>query len=493
MNEARKSAGSFDIIDATLRTVAHAAHEAIILIDDEQRIVGLNPEAQRVFRCSQAAMQGRPLATLIPLASRHAHARHVEEFAASDAVERRMSKRAPIVGLRADGEEFTAEAVVSRLELAIPGGVGRFFVALLRDLSHERALQDELTMLKQRFRSILDLSPMAMWITEGDRIAFANRPALELFGVNEPGRLVGQSVYALLRPDSHASLREQHALALAGAAEVPMVRSGIVRPDGSVREVEIGSAPLPDHGETTMQMVLVDVTKQRAASLELERSRTELRRLSANAVEAREEERRHIARELHDELGQRLTALKMQIAGPQTPGAPGRVAEMLEMIDETVAAVRRIAADLRPLMLDDLGLNAAIEWLARDAARRIGIEVAVSLDIDDSPLDARASIAVYRMVQEALTNVARHARATDVRIQTRVAQGEFVLTIHDDGVGFSDDALQREGKYGLMGIRERAYMLGGRLEVDNPLGGGGRLTVRLPLKKVDAPAAEARP
>ena len=110
---------------------------------------------------------------------------------------------------------------------------------------------------------------------------------------------------------------------------------------------------------------------------------------------------------------------------------------MLEMIDDTVASVRRIAADLRPMMLDDLGLNAAIEWLARDAARRMDMEITVRLGEEDPPVTQGAAIALYRMVQEALTNVARHARATDVSIEMRQEGGELVLTVRDNGIGFS--------------------------------------------------------
>ena len=146
----------------------------------------------------------------------------------------------------------------------------------------------------------------------------------------------------------------------------------ILRPDGQARDVEIASAALPDHGRTVVQMVVTDITERQRQLQEHQRHRLELRRLSASVVDAREEERKRIARELHDELGQRLTALKMELASLRPPGAPAcdpqRIRSLLEMIDDTVAAVRRIAADLRPLMLDDLGLNAAIESLARDAA-----------------------------------------------------------------------------------------------------------------------------
>ena len=168
-----------------------------------------------------------------------------------------------------------------------------------------------------------------------------------------------------------------------------------------------------------------------------------------------------------------------------------RVASMLEMIDDTVGAVRRIAADLRPMMLDDLGLNAAIEWLARDATRRMDIEVTVRLDEDDPPVADDAAIALYRMVQEALTNVARHARATDVAIEMRQIGGELVLSVRDNGVGFPGGERQPGRRHGLLGIRERAYMLGGRLDVDNPPGGGGRITVRLPLAPAEACDATA--
>jgi signal transduction histidine kinase len=275
------------------------------------------------------------------------------------------------------------------------------------------------------------------------------------------------------------------ATAVAGTAP-PVVAGSIARLDGASREVEIAAAALPDHGRSVVQMVITDVTQRQQLLREQTRHREALRRLSASVVEAREEERRRIARELHDELGQRLTALKMELSslgpakGQQCDDA--RISGMLEMIDDTVASVRRIAADLRPMMLDDLGLNAAIEWLARDAARRLDMEITVRLGKEDPPVTQSAAIALYRMVQEALTNVARHARATDVNIEMRQEAGQLVLTVRDNGVGFPADLQHNEGRYGLLGIRERAYMLGGRLEVDNPPGGGGRLTVRLPLQ-----------
>ena len=496
MSESPPSALSARLFELPLGVIAHAASEAIVVVDQQQRVVALNPAAQRMFLCSPASVLGRPLACLIPAPARAAHEVHVREFEASGAIERPMRTRRPITGLRSDGQEFPADATISRIELAIDGELRPFFVALLRDLSQEQALHEEVEALTRRFRTVLDMSPVAMWIADGDHVAFANRAAFELFGVRQGEHLVGRSVFTLLRPESHAALRSQMSSAVTGATSL-VVAGTIARLDGASREVEIAAAALPDHGRSVVQMVITDVTQRQQLLREQTRHREELRRLSASVVEAREEERRRIARELHDELGQRLTALKMELSSLASAKGPcgdeTRISGMLEMIDDTVASVRRIAADLRPMMLDDLGLNAAIEWLARDAARRLDMEITVRLGDEDPPVTQGAAIALYRMVQEALTNVARHARATHVNIELRQDGGELVLTVRDNGVGFPSDLQHSDGRYGLLGIRERAYMLGGRLEVDNPPGGGGRLTVRLPLRPPVSAGSTADP
>jgi len=485
------------LFEMPMGAIAHAAREAIVVVDRQQSIVAMNPAAQRMFRVAGGEALGKSLSILIPPAVRAAHESHLRRFDASGVVERPMAERSAIAGLRADGQEFPAEATISRLELVIDGRTRTFFVALMRDLSQERALLDEVEVLTRRFRTLLDMTPVAMWICEGDHVAFANRAALDLFGLGSGEQLVGRSVYSLLHPESHDALRQQVRRAFRGEGAPPVVTGAIVRFDGQSREVEIASAPLPDHGRTVVQMVITDITQRQRQEREQARHRRELRQLSASVVQAREEERRRIARELHDELGQRLTALKMELsslgAAAARPSPDTRVANMLEMVDDTVAAVRRIAADLRPMMLDDLGLNAAIEWLARDAARRMDVEITVNLGEEDPRVAEGAAIAVYRMVQEALTNVARHAQASAVGIEMRHEDGELVLTVRDNGIGFTERSLQHEGRYGLLGIRERAHMLGGRLEVDNAPGGGGRLTVRLPLAATDPDAAVDSP
>jgi two-component system, NarL family, sensor histidine kinase UhpB len=474
---------SFDLFDRPMGSILQAAQEAIVMVDERQRIVAINPAAERMFRCTPSQALGQSLERFIPPGQRATHAARVGEFAASEQLQQRMARHRRISATRLDGSEFPVEITLSRVDMAGEHGVRQYFVALVLDLSEQRQLREEIEHFKQRLRSVFELAPVAIWISDNDRIVFANRAAERLF--EHDGPIVGQALYDLLEPGSHATVRAQMARALAGVHDVELVHGSVVRADGTQREVEIALAALPDHGHTTVQMVVADVTQRRLELAGLAQSRESLRQLSTSVVEAREEERRRIARELHDELGQRLTALKMELSA--LPGVAAqaalqeRVDGLMNMLDDTLASVRRISADLRPMMLDDLGLNAAIEWLARDAARRMGIEITVRLNENDAPVDDRVATAVFRMVQEALTNVARHARATTVTVTLQQRAGELELVVEDNGTGYPEGAMQREGSFGLLGMRERATMLGGQLEHGNAEGGGARLAVRLPL------------
>jgi two-component system sensor histidine kinase UhpB len=464
----------------------NAASEAIVTVDEQQRIVMINPAAQRMFGCTVADALGSPLSRFIPADRREAHARHVAEFAQAGTLEARMGEPGRVTGLRANGETFPAEASISRVAVSTPNGPAHYFTALLRDLSREHELRQQIDALNQRMRTVFELAPVAIWITSDDRIVFANRACATLFGTRDSKVLIGRTIYELLAPESCDAVRQTMAQALQGQARAPTIHERIARVDGGLRDVVIALAGLPDEGRTVVQMVITDITERARENRELERSRGDLRRLSARMVQAREDERRRIARELHDELGQRLTALKMELSslGAESvqPTRAGRIGAMLEMVDDTVASVRRIATELRPLMLDDLGLNAAIEWLADSWSQRMGVAVQLHLRASDPALDDAINIALYRMVQEALTNIARHAQATKVCIEIEQIAGELQLTVMDNGIGFDEGSIHREDAFGLVGMRERALMLGGQLVIGSSPSGGGRVSVRLPLR-----------
>ena len=467
-----------------------ASHEAMVMIDEQQRVVAMNPAAERLLGCSAADTLGQSLERFIPEPWRGPHAGQVREFAASGILQRTMASGRRVDALRADGRQVPVDIALSRVDWAGPDGPCNGLVALMRDTSEQEALREQLAAIERRMRAVFDLAPVAIWICEDDLLVYANRASVRLFGVDSIDQLLDRRLWDLLAPDSHDALRAEVRRTLEGKTAGAIVMGRLTHADGGLREVEIALAALPDHGHRTVQLVVNDVTGRRREAAELERSRHELRELSASVVEAREEERRRIARELHDELGQRLTALKIDLAGLATaarlPPRDERVAGMQAMLDDTLASVRRIASDLRPLMLDDLGLTAAIEWLARDASRRMGVPVHARLPVDEPALDQRVAIALYRMVQEALTNVARHAQARSVDIELCTDGDRLLLTVSDDGIGVDASTLQRTGSFGLMGLRERAHMLGGSIEIGGRAGGGTRLVVRLPAHPAPA-------
>jgi two-component system, NarL family, sensor histidine kinase UhpB len=230
-----------------------------------------------------------------------------------------------------------------------------------------------------------------------------------------------------------------------------------------------------------------DVTDRTLAARELEQSRTELRALAARLQTTREEERTRIAREIHDELGQALTALKLDLAWletkqPRRDSGAFRLTDLstTKRIDETMEVVRRIASELRPSVLDQLGLEAAIEYLVQEAGRRTGMTVTLQAEEFPKLTDEVASHA-FRIIQEALTNVTRHSRATRVDVTVRRVGAAIVLGVEDNGVGFTPQSLSGLRSLGLVGMRERALACGGTLTIRGNPGAGTAIAVTIPV------------
>jgi signal transduction histidine kinase len=229
-------------------------------------------------------------------------------------------------------------------------------------------------------------------------------------------------------------------------------------------------------------------TAQRNQALQaLEQSREQLQQLTSGLLMAREEERSAIAREIHDVLGQTLTALKMDVAwiGARSPSdAPPAFRQKLDamsrLIDETVVTVRRIATSLRPGVLDDLGLAAAVEWQANEFEQRTGIPCALRITIDDEALDPQLSTALFRILQESLTNVARHSRASHVSVRLEQAGDGLILEVRDDGVGIAAADAASTRSIGLAGMRERAQLVGGSLSIFRAAGAGTTVRAQVP-------------
>ncbi len=229
-----------------------------------------------------------------------------------------------------------------------------------------------------------------------------------------------------------------------------------------------------------------DVTDRHQAAEQVRASRQQLRALAARLQQVREEERTGIAREIHDELGQALTGLKMDIAWmkdrlPLDHEARSQCASIIQRIDGTMSAVRRIATELRPSVLDQLGLAAALEWQGQEFGARTGIEVILDLCADECTPPEYLASSVFRIFQESLTNVARHARATRVIIRLIQTVDWLTLEVSDDGIGIPAERLEGTASLGIVGMRERALACGGDFSITGQPNQGTTVLLTVPL------------
>ncbi|MBY8604726.1 MAG: PAS domain S-box protein [Burkholderia sp.] len=335
-------------------------------------------------------------------------------------------------------------------------------------------------------------------VDESQTVVIFNPAAERVFGVSAM-EAIGAPLSRFI-PERFRAAHARHVeqFGVTGVSERQMGRQRVLfglRGDGSEFPIEASISQIRDGTGKLYTVMLRDVTERVRAENALKQSREELRDLSANLQNVREEEKTRIARELHDDLGQQLTALKMDlsavelglagIVAPNT-GVREQLGGMHRLIDSTVASVRRIAADLRPVMLDDLGLVPAIEWLVNDFTHRYRITVDRDIAPADTAFTSAAATTVFRIVQEALTNVARHADATHVKLALKVEDGYCMLRIADNGHGAAETVHDERDRpsFGLIGIRERAHMLDGTVTIDNRPGTGFTITVALPLHTI---------
>jgi signal transduction histidine kinase len=249
-----------------------------------------------------------------------------------------------------------------------------------------------------------------------------------------------------------------------------------------------------------MKPVVPEVLKSKVAifvelhmkSERLRESEDKLRRLAAHLISVREEERAHIAREIHDELGQVLTGIKMEVGWLakrlKEPSLLEKTDSMSRLIDSTVQTVRKIATGLRPEMLDDMGLIAAVGWQAKDFQKRTGIRCRTKLPPEGTKLDLDVSTTAFRIFQEILTNVARHSRATRVDIDLTVTEELLKLEVADNGVGIPNSDLNGRKSLGLLGMQERALLFGGEVRITGTPGHGTSVSVQIPIPRSGTPS-----
>jgi two-component system sensor histidine kinase UhpB len=370
----------------------------------------------------------------------------------------------------------------------------------MRDITDRKQAEKTLKESEERYRSLVDNAHEAIYVAQDGMIKFINRAGVEIAEQSEQ-ELISRPFIELIHPDDRAMAGERYLKRLKGEVLKSRYIFRIITKNDNIKWLEVGSALINFEGRPATLNVVTDITDRKQVEEELRISRSQLRALATRLQQIREEERLMVAREIHDEMGGGLTGLKMDLSwllrkmGDADP-CEERVALMDKihtsnaLIDQMIKVVRRISADLRPSVLDDLGLIAALSWQAQEFTSRTEIQCEFVTHIDYINLEDETATGVFRVFQEALTNVMRHSKATKVVVVLRederslFGEESLVLEIRDNGRGITEEEILNPESLGLLGMKERVLAFGGELQILGDPDGGTTLILKIPRHKI---------
>lgn len=361
---------------------------------------------------------------------------------------------------------------------------------LFVDITERKRVEEALRESEGMTRRIIETSPDAVLMVNSDRcIILVNRRAEQIFGYSRE-EMLGESIDMLV-PERYRDAHARHGADFTATPHVRTMSASMElagrRKDGSTIPLEIGLSPIETRDGLCVISLVRDISKRKQAEETLRRSHADLRALAARLHHVREEERAKMARDVHDQLGQALTGLKMDLSllrrhlPKDSTALQEETGSMQAACDATIEMVRNVAQELRPSVLDSHGLAAAIEWEVRQFQERSGIACELDIKAEVAGVDSNRAITVYRILQEALTNVVRHAQATRVQIELEQTNETLVLHVQDDGGGFIEGEEPGSRSLGIVGMRERAIAWGGEVTIGSAPGKGTMVSLRMPL------------
>lgn len=367
-------------------------------------------------------------------------------------------------------------------------GVPQFTSSTAIDISLLKEKEEVLWLSESKFRAILDNSFDAIGVHVNGIWDMCNPATLKLFGYQSIEELVGTPIINVIVPEEHERIGAFVRNRIKGlGAPTSYITRGL-RKDKTEFDLEMSLSDFEKENRINVLVILRDITERRTHEKEMTRLNNELRELSSHLISVREEERSSIAKEIHDQLAQNLVALSMNASWLKTSiQHPSKeveeiLEEQLSIADGVISSSRNLFNTLHPSMLDELGIDAAIRWHAKTQLKLSNIQYNIHSNIPNEKLPKELNVVLFRIFQESLTNILRHAKATNLSVQILKEDKKVMMTIHDNGAGFDVNKVNMIQSHGLLGIRERVYALNGKLNIESIIGKGTTLTVEVPLE-----------
>ncbi len=349
--------------------------------------------------------------------------------------------------------------------------------------------EDALLESEERYRSLVEFSPDAIIIQCDTVIVYSNPAGAKLFRLDSVDQVIGKRILDFV-PEEKRELADQQLRCIVSDGTAPTRNEVVaVAQDGHVSHLEVLAIPITYKGQQAIQFAIRDVTAHRLAEEQLHEYGERLKSLSQQLMKAQENERRAIARELHDEVGQSLTTLKLRMQSMQrkadSDDLHGEIDQAISTTDQILENIRSLSLDLRPSILDDLGLVAALDWYVDKQSKSSDLSIQFIHGDIKRDLAPELEIACFRIAQEAITNVMRHARAKVAIVELHQRSEELLLSIRDDGMGFNPNVARADAIHGkslgILGMQERAENVSGHMEIHSDSSSGTEIYATFPL------------
>ena len=456
------------------RTLVQQASDGIIITDEEGNFIEVNESA-----ASLTGYQKHELDTM----------NTDDIFFEEGGIQRPLRYNAMASGAVVISEHFIRRKGGKMINVEVSAkqlSDGRF-QRIFRDITERTRAEDALRASEKKYRLLFNDNPLPMWINSmaNNHFIDVNNAALISYGYNK------EEFLRMKLSDLDSFNSSLHKPEVSEKKRTPKF-GGVyehIKKNGQKIKVDILTHDIIYEGKPAILSLANDITVKFEAEESLQKSNEALRDLASHIETIRENERSHMAREIHDELGQQLTGLKMDISwlnrkiNSKDETVKEKIKDTISLIDKTVITVRRIATELRPSILDDLGLIAAMEWQSEEFEKRSEIKSIFSSNVNQLTINTDVATAVFRIFQESLTNVLRHSQATEVISFFRLKNDIITLFIEDNGIGFEENEIKNKKTLGLLGMKERIQLINGKYEINGNSGKGTSVIITVSLKE----------